>query len=115
MRLVAFCCQRAAAPEAALDSVEVAIIRLPCAGRVDARHLLRALREGADAVLVVGCLEGNCYYETGCFEARKRVEQVRVILKQMGLDPARVRMVNIASNEAWRFDLEAEKSKERSV
>ncbi len=103
MRLVAFCCQRTAAPDVAIDGVEVAIIRLPCAARVDPRLLLRTLREGADKVLVVGCLEGNCHHESGCFEARKRVEQARSILAQMGLDPERVRMANIASNEPWRF------------
>ena len=114
MRLVAFCCQRAASPEAAIDGVEVAVVRLPCAARVDARLLLRALRDGADQVLVVGCLEGNCQHEIGCFEARKRVEQTRSILTQMGLDPERVRMVNMASNEPWRLTAELKK-KEGSV
>jgi coenzyme F420-reducing hydrogenase delta subunit len=112
MRLVIFACQRAAQPEEAVDEVEVALLRLPCAGRVDSRLLLRSLREGADNVLVVGCLEGNCHHESGCFEARKRVDQVRAILKQMGMDAERVRMLNIASNEGWRLTDELERYKE---
>jgi coenzyme F420-reducing hydrogenase delta subunit len=98
----------------AIEGVELAVLRLPCAGRVDARLLLRTLREGADRVLVVGCLEGNCQHESGCFEARKRVEQARLILKQMGIDQERVRMVNIASNEDWRFTVEVARNKEGS-
>jgi coenzyme F420-reducing hydrogenase delta subunit len=34
--------------------VNVKIIKLPCTGRVDALHLLRAFEDGADGVFVAG-------------------------------------------------------------
>jgi coenzyme F420-reducing hydrogenase delta subunit len=30
------------------------IVELPCTGRVDARHILRAFEDGADGVMVAG-------------------------------------------------------------
>jgi F420-non-reducing hydrogenase iron-sulfur subunit len=35
------------------------ILRLPCTGRVEETHLLKAFENGSDGVLVVGCPEGN--------------------------------------------------------
>jgi F420-non-reducing hydrogenase iron-sulfur subunit len=84
-------------------SPDVTIIRLPCTGRVDVKHILQAVRMGADGVLVVGCLEGNCNYQYGNLEARKRVDQAKAILSELGVGPERVQMVNLASNQPWRF------------
>jgi coenzyme F420-reducing hydrogenase delta subunit len=84
-------------------SPDVMIIRLPCSGRVDVLHILRAFREGADAVFVAGCLEGNCNYEYGNIEAKKRVEYARRILSEIGIEGERVEMFNVASNMAWKF------------
>ncbi|QLH74604.1 MAG: hydrogenase iron-sulfur subunit [Methanomassiliicoccales archaeon] len=78
-------------------------VRVPCTGRVDVKHIIKAFRDGADAVMVVGCLEGNCNYQFGNIEARKRVEQARELLSQLGIDGERVEMFNIASNQGWRF------------
>jgi len=41
------------------------IIRRPCTARLDIDFLLKALQEGADGVLVVGCYSGNCTYRIG--------------------------------------------------
>jgi F420-non-reducing hydrogenase iron-sulfur subunit len=84
-------------------SPDVTIIRLPCAGRLDIKHILQAIRLGADGVLVIGCLEGNCNYQYGNIEARKRVDRAKAILKELGIDAERVEMVNLASNQPWRF------------
>ena len=38
------------------------VIRVPCSGRVDPLFVLKALEQGADAVLVSGCHPGDCHY-----------------------------------------------------
>jgi len=91
---------------------DVVPVRVPCTGRIDIRHILSAFRNGADAVMVVGCLEGNCNFQYGNIEARKRVEQARSILAQLGIEPERVEMFNIASNQGWKY---AEAAKEMTV
>ena len=83
--------------------VNVKIILVPCSGKVDVLHLLRAIQEGADGVYVVGCLEGTCHYNEGNFRARERVEYVKTLLEEIGLESDRVRMYNLASGEGPTF------------
>jgi F420-non-reducing hydrogenase iron-sulfur subunit len=110
MKVIALCCSFCGYSSADLAgttgssyTADVTVIRIPCTGRVDVKHILQSFRLGADAVLVVGCLEGNCNYQYGNIEARKRVAQAKAILQQIGIEPERLRMCNVASNQAWRF------------
>ena len=79
------------------------IIRLPCTGKIDVIHILRAFEKGADGVYVVGCMEGDCHFEAGNFRARKRVEQAAGILDKVGVGGERVRMYNLSSGEGPLF------------
>jgi coenzyme F420-reducing hydrogenase delta subunit len=81
----------------------IKIIRVPCTGKVDLMHLLRTIQKGADGVYAVGCLEGNCHYNEGNFRARERVEYVRMLLEEIGLESDRVRMYNLSSGEGPTF------------
>jgi len=76
---------------------------VPCTGRVDVIHLLEAIEEGADGVYVAGCLEGDCHYINGNLKARKRVEKVKKILSELGLEPERVEMFNLSAAQGPRF------------
>lgn len=82
---------------------EIEIIMVPCTGRVDILHLLKAFENGADAVLVSGCLEGECHYLTGNLRAKKRVQKLKKDLPQMGLEPERLEMFNLASSDGPRW------------
>ncbi len=66
-------------------------------------HLLRAIQKGADGVYVVGCLEGTCHYNEGNTRARERVEYVRMLLEEIGMEGDRVRMYNLSSGEGPTF------------
>lgn len=81
----------------------IKIIRVPCTGKVDVMYLLRAIQKGADGAYVVGCLEGTCHYNEGNFRARERVDHVRSLLAEIGLEPDRVRMYNLSSGEGPTF------------
>ena len=67
------------------------------------KHLLHAIQQGADGAYVVGCLEGTCHYNDGNFRARERVEHVRMLLAEVGLESDRVRMYNLSSGEGPTF------------
>jgi coenzyme F420-reducing hydrogenase delta subunit len=79
------------------------IIRVPCTGKVDVIHVLRAFEKGADGVYVVGCMEGDCHFNEGNFRARKRVEQAAKILDKVGVGGERVKMFNLSSGEGPLF------------
>ena len=81
----------------------VKIIRVPCTGKVDVIHILRSFEKGADGVYVVGCMEGDCHFNKGNFRARKRVEQAKKMLDDIGIGGERVRMYNLSSSEAPLF------------
>ncbi len=109
-RLVCFFCSRSA--KEALRSAEeggwrkpddLELIELPCSGRIEVAELLRAFTAGAEAVAVVGCLEGNCQFHSGNYEARKSVQRAKAILKEVGMNEARLEMFNVASNQIWKM------------
>jgi F420-non-reducing hydrogenase iron-sulfur subunit len=81
----------------------IKIIRVPCTGKVDVMHLLRAIQKGADGAYVVGCLEGTCHYNEGNIRARQRVEHVQRLLEEIGMEGDRVRMYNLSSGEGPTF------------
>jgi coenzyme F420-reducing hydrogenase delta subunit len=82
---------------------EIEIIMVPCTGRVDILHLLKAFENGADAVFVAGCLEGECHYLTGNIQAKKRVNKLKKDLPQIGLEPERLEMFNLSSSDGPRW------------
>ena len=81
----------------------IKIINVPCTGRVDILHLLKAIEDGADGVYAAGCLEGDCHYLTGNLKAKKRVAYVKKVLEDIGLEPERVEMFNLSAAQGARF------------
>ncbi|MBE0691371.1 MAG: hydrogenase iron-sulfur subunit [Anaerolineae bacterium] len=67
-------------------------IRIMCTGRLDPTFVIKALREGADGVLVMGCHPGQCHYEEGNYKAMRRVALLQRTLAQLGVHPDRVQL-----------------------
>ena len=63
-----------------------------CTGKIDTTHIIRAFEEGADGVLILGCPEGDCHYQDGNYEAKKRVYLLRMLLETMGIEKRRIRI-----------------------
>ena len=63
-----------------------------CSGKIDAVHILEAFKQGADGVLILGCPEGDCHYQDGNFEARKRVLLLHKIMEAYGIEKERLRI-----------------------
>ena len=77
----------------------IRLFPIPCSGRLDPVHLLKALEEFADAAFIITCPEGACRYFEGNHRAKKRVERTKKILSDIGLEPERVGII-IGSKEA---------------
>lgn len=76
---------------------------VPCTGRVDALHLLKALEEGADGVLVVACPEGNCHHLTGNERAAKRLLYAQELLREAEMEAERLRFVQLGIGQGRAF------------
>jgi F420-non-reducing hydrogenase iron-sulfur subunit len=71
----------------------IRLFPIPCSGRLEPLHMLRALEEFADAVYVVTCPEGACRYFEGNRRAIKRVERTRSIISGIGLERERLGII----------------------
>jgi F420-non-reducing hydrogenase iron-sulfur subunit len=103
-KIIAFCCHYCAYASADLAgsmrlqySTGVRIIRTPCTGRLEPEYYMRAFENGADGVLVAGCLEGGCHFIEGNLCAKKRINAVRELLHESGIEKERLRMINISA------------------
>ncbi len=81
----------------------VKIVKVPCTGRVDIIHMLKAFENGADGVFVAGCLEGECHFLKGNLRAKKRVAQTKALLDECGIGGDRIAMYNLSSAQGQRF------------
>jgi coenzyme F420-reducing hydrogenase delta subunit len=102
--IVAFCCIYCAYAAADLAGSmrlqypsNVRIIRTPCTGRLEVEYFLKAFENGADGVLVAGCEEGSCHFKEGNLIAKRRVAYARKFLAESGLEPERLKMVNVSA------------------
>ncbi len=72
---------------------QIRLFPIPCSGRLEPFHLLRALEEFADAAYLITCPEGACRYFEGNKRAKKRVERTQGIIAGIGLETERVGIV----------------------
>jgi F420-non-reducing hydrogenase iron-sulfur subunit len=81
----------------------VRLLRLMCSGRLDPAFALKALADGADAVLITGCHPGECHYIEQNYKALRRYLLLRRTLGQFGIAPERVKLVWASAAEGARL------------
>ena len=109
--ILVFCCNWCSYAGADLAGVSrlqyppnIRIIRVMCSGRVDPSFVLKALKNGADGVLVSGCHIGDCHYISGNEYTKERFEKLHsFLIRQLGIDPKRVRLEWVSASEGKRF------------
>ena len=77
----------------------IRLFPMPCSGRIDIVHLLRALEEFADAVYVITCPEGTCRYLEGNKRVKKRIERAKSIIETIGLEKERLNLITPAAGD----------------
>jgi F420-non-reducing hydrogenase iron-sulfur subunit len=108
--ILAFCCHYCAYAAADLAGSmrlqypgNVRVLRFPCTGKIEPNYILTAFERGVDGVMVAGCLEGGCHFLEGNLRARRRIERVRRLLDEIGIEAERLEMFNLSSAEGPRF------------
>jgi F420-non-reducing hydrogenase iron-sulfur subunit len=109
-RIVAFLCRWCSYTGADLAGTSriqypsnVSPIRVMCSGRVDPTFVLKALADGADAVLIGGCHPGDCHYQEGNYKAMRRYRTLLKMLDQFGIERERVRLEWVSASEGDKF------------
>jgi F420-non-reducing hydrogenase iron-sulfur subunit len=63
---------------------------VPCTGRLQPEHVLRAFENGSSVVSVIACQDDNCHYIEGSRRCARRVDYIRSILNEIGLGEERL-------------------------
>ena len=109
--LLVFCCNWCSYAGADLAGVSrfqyppnMRIVRVMCSGRVEPSFVLKALKDGADGILISGCHMGDCHYITGNEYTKERFERLHeIVIKQLGVNGKRVRLEWVSASEGKRF------------
>ncbi|MBU0529747.1 hydrogenase iron-sulfur subunit, partial [bacterium] len=78
-------------------------IQTMCTGRIESTFILRALKEGADGVLVVGCSADECHYEFGAKRFAETYAKVQQLAHMLGYDKNRIEYETISDKNTDKF------------
>jgi len=78
-------------------------VRVMCSGRVEPWLIVKALKDGADGVLICGCHPGDCHYLSGNCKAAARHALLLRVLKEFGIEKERCRLEWVSATEGERF------------
>jgi coenzyme F420-reducing hydrogenase delta subunit len=84
-------------------------VLLPCTGRLQPEHVLKAFESGADLVCAIGCQADNCHHLEGSRRCARRVDHVRSILQEIGLGGERLMFLTLPGSAAEDLALGAGK------
>ena len=109
-RIIAFCCNWCSYAGADLAGVsrlpipsDFQVIRVMCSARVSPEWIIKALADGIDGVMVLGCHIGDCHYISGNHRAAKRFALLKEMLGYVGVHPDRVLMDWVSASEGTKF------------
>ena len=80
----------------------IRVIPVRCLGSVNTVWIADALSRGFDGILLIGCKYGDdyqCHFIKGSELANKRMENVQEKLKQLVLEPERVKLITLSIDE----------------
>ncbi len=78
-------------------------IRVMCSGRIDPLFVLKAFLKGADGVMMMGCHPGDCHYQKGNYNTRRRYVLLSHLFETLGLEKKRIGLWWVSASEANRY------------
>ncbi len=79
------------------------IIRIMCSGRLDPQFVVKAFKDGADGVMILGCHPGDCHYKEGNYKAVRRYDLLKNVLKDFGIEDSRFKLDWVSASEGDKF------------
>jgi len=102
--IIGFCCQYGLFGTGTLaglwreSKAGIWIVPVFCVAKLEEGHVLQAFEMGAEGVFIAGCGE-QCSRENTAFWVLQRVEKVKKVLSQVGLEPERLQTFNLRTVE----------------
>ena len=110
MEITAFCCHNSLygisgnSRKKKVNVRGVRKIELPCSSRLDPLHVLKAFENGTDGVIVVACPRSVCRMIQGSARAASRVEYIKKLIGEAGLEPERIMLFSPEPPSADEFE-----------
>ena len=107
-KLIVFCCNWSLFPglqmseSTTLIKTSYGIIVTMCSGRINPELVLHAFKQGAWGVMISGCPPDECEHE-GNYKARRKMLLLKNLLKQINIDPERLRMQWFSRGESMKL------------
>lgn len=79
------------------------VVRVLCSGMIHPNVVIDAFTKGADGVLICGCHLGDCHYIDGNEKTERRVEAIKLMLADFGIEEERFGLEWISASEGPRF------------
>jgi heterodisulfide reductase subunit A len=81
----------------------IRVIHVMCTAMLDPALVFESFFQGADGVLIAGCYEQDCHYDTGFLKAKTRYESIKEVLAQSGINENRVKIVSVSAGEGEKY------------
>jgi formate dehydrogenase beta subunit len=78
-------------------------IQTMCTGRIESTFILRALEQGVDGVLVIGCDPNECHYEFGAKRFSETYAKVQQIVHMLGYQKERLEYDTVLGKDTDKF------------
>jgi len=83
---------------------------VPCTGRLQPEHVLKAFESGASVVSVVACQDDNCHYVEGSRRCTRRIDYIRSLLNEIGLGEERLLLFHLPGSASEDLAMAAGKA-----
>ena len=78
-------------------------VQTMCTGRIESTFILRALEQGVDGVLVIGCDPNECHYEFGAKRFSETYAKVQQIVHMLGYEKERLEYETVSGKNTDQF------------
>jgi len=86
-----------------LYPTNIRVIHVMCTAMLDPSLVFESFFLGADGVLIAGCHEQDCHYDTGFLKTKTRYISIREMLAEAGINEKRVEIVSVSAGEGEKF------------
>jgi len=80
------------------DSMLVQVKETPCSGKIDIQYIIKSFEKGVSGLCVVTCPENKCSLAQGNKRAMVRINTVKKLLAEIGLEPGRAELICCEDN-----------------
>jgi heterodisulfide reductase subunit A len=81
----------------------IRVVHVMCTAMLDPALVFESFFQGADGVLIAGCHEQDCHYDTGFLKAKNRYSSIKEMIAELGINENRFKITSISAGEGEKY------------